>query len=615
MKLKVAILIFFGFFQTLFAQQNAPFVVNENTVDSDLNGYLFTAQNLKFTKEEDLVLQKNQFEKSANTVINFGNSLEDNWLRFDLRNESATNTDFVLYLNQIFLSKADFYLFRNDTLVQKYLLSNATKTQNRPLGEITFYYPFKAQKKQNYSIFLRIRANPENGLAKGLVYLYDTKTNATKTRNNHLGFGVLVGFMLLSITIGFILFYNDSKPIYGFYTAYILTLLISYLSAYGYLTDMLENTPISVTKLYQSISIIGAVIHVLFIRDFLAFDKIMSPRSSKIILLICAVYVLLSISNFFFPISEILPIINRTSLILLGVFILITTIWAFYQREQMAKIYLIASIPGIVALLYLLLNSLKFLPLYPAIYQLLYYITVFEISVFGFGLVYQFNEEKRQIERKLNEERAMVADKIISAQEHERQRIAQDLHDDLGSTLSMLKVRLEETNKSIDNQLFDEIDIANKAVEDLRQISYNLMPTMFLQRGLTIALSEYLSINKMTSIDFFYSGNEIRLNWQTELSIFRIAKELLTNAIKHAKATKTELQLIYYEQFIYLSVEDNGIGFEEKQTESQGNGLKNINLRVNYLHGKLTIESSSKGTSVLIEIPYEPDPKNKNIID
>jgi signal transduction histidine kinase len=206
----------------------------------------------------------------------------------------------------------------------------------------------------------------------------------------------------------------------------------------------------------------------------------------------------------------------------------------------------------------------------------------------------------------------LVASKIISAQEHERQRISQDLHDDLGSTLSMLKFRLEESNKTFDNQLISEIETTNKAVEDLRQISYNLMPTMFLQRGLVIALEELINVNKIGSkVEFVHSGKEKRLDLDIELNIFRIIKELLNNALKHAKASKIEFQLIYFDDFLFISIEDNGIGFKENQSKTEGNGLKNINLRVNYLKGKLEFESSKKGTQFSIEIPYEPNLQNK----
>ena len=598
----------------LLAQQNLPFVVSENRVDSDLSGYLFTAKNLKFREEKKLILQRNQFKKVEERVANFGSSSDENWLMFDLKNASSQNTAFVLYLNQVFLKKADFYLFKNDTLIQKYLLSDTLKAINRPLSEINFYYPFQAQRNQNYCIFLRIKANPENGIAKGIVNLYDTKTAAKKIRNSHLEFGLLMGFLILSITIGFILFYNDPKPIYGYYAAYILSVLFSYLCAYGYLHDILDENHVHLAKIYQSVMIISAVLHVLFINHFLAFDKLMTAKNAKTINFICIAYILLAISNFIFPIAEIIPYISRITLILLGIFILITSVWAFYRKEQTAKIYLIASSPGIIALLYLLLIALKLLPIYTFIYSLLFYITIFEILVFGFGLVYQFTEEKHEVERKLSEERQLIAKKIITAQEQERQRIAQDLHDDLGSTLSMLKNKLSE---NYEDTL--EMQIADKAVNDLRHISHNLMPTTFLLKGLKEAIQELVFLNKKMvkiDIDFICSGIEKKLGWEVELSIFRIVKELVNNAIKHAKPTKIVVQMLYFEAFLYISVEDDGIGMTNFNAEfSSGIGIKNIILRVNYLNGKMNQESSENGTLISIEIPYEPNTKSQNPAD
>jgi hypothetical protein len=85
MKKITAILIFWTFSNTLFAQQNIPFVVHENTIDSDLNGYLFTAKNLQFKDDKSLILQKNQFKKLEEKIANFGSSTDENWLMFSLK--------------------------------------------------------------------------------------------------------------------------------------------------------------------------------------------------------------------------------------------------------------------------------------------------------------------------------------------------------------------------------------------------------------------------------------------------------------------------------------------------------------------------------------------------
>lgn len=117
----------------------------------------------------------------------------------------------------------------------------------------------------------------------------------------------------------------------------------------------------------------------------------------------------------------------------------------------------------------------------------------------------------------------------------------------------------------IDNQLIGEIQIADKAVDDLRLIYHNLTPILFIQKGLVGALNEIPTFQKNTQIEFIHSGESRKLDWDTELSIFRIAKELINNSIKHAKAQKIEVQLIYFKDFLYLSIEDDGVGMPKKQ--------------------------------------------------
>ena len=108
MKKIPAIFLFWMISNSLLAQQNTPFVVAENTIDSDLSGYLFTAKNLRFREDKTLILLKNQFKKVAEKVANFGSSRDENWLMFDLKNESEQNFEFVLYLSQVFLEKPIF---------------------------------------------------------------------------------------------------------------------------------------------------------------------------------------------------------------------------------------------------------------------------------------------------------------------------------------------------------------------------------------------------------------------------------------------------------------------------------------------------------------------------
>ena len=596
--------------------QDKVCLLEGTSIDIDLSGYIFSAKNIKFQEEKEIILHQQEFKKINETIANFGNSKDENWIYFRLKNQNSGNQKFVLLLDQLFLEKADFYLFEKDNLISKYLFSDNLLAKNKPYSQANFPYPFSLIQDKEYSIFLRIKADPNNGTSKALLTLYDESSFLEKIKYSQLKFGILIGFLLLSIITGLILFYNAPKRIYLIYVIYILIVMFIYLSIFGYFNGSFGNYFIGSAVFYQSILMFGSAFQILFSRHFLLLQTNFPQKYDRLILLFSLYFILIGLANFVLPISHLLPFISRISLTILTIIIFSLAIWASFRKENIAQIYIIAMTPGILLILYLLLSALNILPLSQFIFSITFPISAYEIIIFGFGLVYIFAKEKEEVELKLSEERRTVAQKLITTQEQERQRIAQDLHDDLGSTLSMLKNKLSDSNDIFKNQLITEMNYANKAVLDLRIISHNLMPVMFLEKGLKVAAQEFIDLNnKKKIIHFITSGNERKLEWEMELSIFRIMKELLNNALKHARASNVEIQLIYFEDFLYLSVEDNGIGFSNNNQEIKGIGLKNITLRVNYLNGKMTKESSDKGTLIAIEIPYDFNHKDKNSFD
>jgi signal transduction histidine kinase len=613
MRTLIYFLLLLSLFKSAFSQQNSVFVVNENTFDTNLEGYTNTAKNIK---TEDLIKQKKQFKKLVESSANFGINNDENWIHFELINKTKSSKELVLFLDQSFLEKADFYQYSKDSLLTKIQLNQRILAQNRTLGYPNYVFKFKINQNEQNSIFLRIKSSPVKGISRGIIRLTDENTFHKNFRRNFFSFGILTGFLSLSFFVGLLLFYFERKQIYWIYGVYILTILFFYMSNSGNLNALFAGSFLGSARAEFVFSWLSTTFHIWFIKEFLKLSKELSKTVNRGINVLIFIPLLLVFAYAFLPIPLALAYFSRILTFIYLLLILGLGIWAITKKQHHTLIYSFATFPAILLIIYFLLTTFKVLPLYEITFSLPFPLTVFEIIVFGVGLVYQFNEEKQTIERKLMEERTLVASKIISAQEQERHRISQDLHDDLGSTLSMLKFRLEESNQNLNNQLTNEISITNKAVEDLRQISYNLMPTMFLQRGLVIAVEEFINVNKIASkVAFHHSGKEKRLDNDVELNIFRIIKELLNNAIKHAKATKIELQLIYFEDFLFLSVEDNGIGIKENQGFMKGIGLKNINLRVNYLNGKLNQESSDKGTLFSIEIPYAPNFKNQIATD
>jgi signal transduction histidine kinase len=117
-----------------------------------------------------------------------------------------------------------------------------------------------------------------------------------------------------------------------------------------------------------------------------------------------------------------------------------------------------------------------------------------------------------------------------------------------------------------------------------------------------------ISSSKGLQVQFLTHELNSRLDEQTEISIYRIILELINNIVKHANATKATVQLIKYPDYINITIEDNGKGFDVSKIndEKTGIGLGNVAARVNYLKGKIEIDTRpGKGTTIVIDIPLK----------
>lgn len=202
----------------------------------------------------------------------------------------------------------------------------------------------------------------------------------------------------------------------------------------------------------------------------------------------------------------------------------------------------------------------------------------------------------------------------LESQESERRKLAADLHDSIGGMLSTIRVGITTMAKTMPNP--QSIDETKKMLDDtiasVRRISRDLMPSTLEKFGLTYAIKELCERFHQTSrIPIYFSENgEIpKLDAQRELMIFRIAQELLNNAIKHSQATVIDVKTSMSNSQIIVSVEDNGIGFDAEfyKSDAAGNkglGLYNIENRARLLGGEISFENAhSKGSKTTLIAP------------
>lgn len=243
----------------------------------------------------------------------------------------------------------------------------------------------------------------------------------------------------------------------------------------------------------------------------------------------------------------------------------------------------------------------------------LYFILITLLILLSFSLWYFFKQRqklkiKEIITLKQNQEITNL-EALIDGEERERKRIAQELHDGLNGDLSAIKYRLSTLEESglsaLDTEnLTKVINMIDESCAQVRSISHNLMPASILEYGLLESIREYcIKINNSDNfkIDFQTFGNYIALSNKTETVIYRVIQELVTNILKHAKASEAMIQFNYREDELFITVEDNGIGYDKTKI-SEGIGHKNIQNRVEFLNAHIDVNSSSSGTSCTISI-------------
>jgi signal transduction histidine kinase len=233
--------------------------------------------------------------------------------------------------------------------------------------------------------------------------------------------------------------------------------------------------------------------------------------------------------------------------------------------------------------------------------------------VFVLGLLFllmQFRKRKIIYEK---EKEVLTLESLLQGQEIERARMAKDLHDGLGGMLSGIKLNLSSMKGNViiqekDVNLFTKsIDQLDNAIAEMRRVAHNMMPEALLKFGLTEAVQDYcdgINESNTVKIKFTNIGLTTPLEKSIEVILYRILQELTNNAIKHASASTIIVQLSKNENILNLTVEDDGKGFDTKQLANiKGTGLLNVQSRVDYLKGNLSIESEKgKGTTVNIDV-------------
>ena len=228
--------------------------------------------------------------------------------------------------------------------------------------------------------------------------------------------------------------------------------------------------------------------------------------------------------------------------------------------------------------------------------------------VLGIIIAYFFISIIRQQRHNLHLQKQNIIDQITQI-EKERSRIATDLHDDLGPLLAAVKMNIN--NLDFQEEDMRVVEKTNHHLDDiisrLRAISFDLMPTSLIRKGLAVATQEFINyLNHTNGLEITHSI-EVNHNLTEEQSInlYRIIQEVIHNAIKHAEATQLQLAIASPPNKLVLTITDNGKGFNPRDTkDAHGFGLRSLLNRAEMLDGEMFLQSeTAKGTKYTFEIP------------
>jgi len=220
-------------------------------------------------------------------------------------------------------------------------------------------------------------------------------------------------------------------------------------------------------------------------------------------------------------------------------------------------------------------------------------------------------QEERHVQLRMEDQIRSAS--LMEGQEEERRRLARELHDGVGQMLTglnLLVARLRKTPPGDENfrSRLEEIgDYIQEIIRAARQVSHNVMPDLLVDYGLgpaLQALTDQLGLTAESEIILQRTGTERRLPPAQETGLYRIAQEALTNALKHAKASKIRIRLNFEPHCLVLNIRDNGQGFDtEKASGWQNAGLENMQTRAKLLKAEFSLSSTpGKGTEIEVSV-------------
>ena len=590
-------------------------LLNEKTEKIDLKNIATVCEDAEHHVNINQLLAPNNFGFEQKKWLNTGLAYKDYWLKFSLKNASDKDLSLFLAFGAVMNDSLILYKTKERKIIEKTILGEVLPFDNNEIKHQTpvFKINLKANEQAQYFLKAVGTGQPMSLTAELLnaegFHQWDTQ--------KMFFLGLIYGIMLLILILNFSFFVITREKIYLIFSAQVLFSLLSILYFDGFIYRYIF--PNNGYWANESIAITFCLTFVfsnIFITNFFNL-KALAPLANHIFkYMTIALFGVIALSfihpwgfNFFIIFLSIITTLVATLLFVsilkmrrLGVssyfFILLATL-SLIVFGTTFQLFMTGFIPEIFFTHY----SMHFAVVFQSVFLALAVNDKFRI----------IREENTQYQVKLVEALNQYSQNLITNIEAERQRLAMDIHDGLGQNLLTIRNNILRTlkQKGISAKMQDTLDslldITTDTLEDTRAMSYNLRPPILNTMGLTVAiqtLTEKMRKSSALKIVLQMSNSiDGLVHKDLEINIYRILQESFNNVIKHAKASKIDLEIFQKNNFLEISFKDNGIGFDQN-SPLNGQGILGIKERISLLKGTLSIISDANtGTLLLIKIP------------
>lgn len=621
MKLKFRIVLFvlsvFLFPLGLKVTFGSP-ISNKDFKSSSLSFFKETNGPIPIEKIIDLQ-QTGKFKIVHQKFVNFGRSSQRYWMHFNLRANDAVEA--MLYIDNPHIYHIVVYEKVNEKLTKLYESGSAKIFSDRPFLYRNFVFPLQlfSQQATDYYVLL----DRSNEVLKVSANVYDKPTFLKQYSYNYWFYGCFSGVILFIVIYNIFLYLSLRAKIHLWYISYLLFVFIFVLADSGLGYEFLwGNYPELNKHIRTPLGLIIFAVQLQFLQLFISQTKLNSRYFGLVninkwlfltlaFLLIISVYFQFQLSSSAFKFFQIwFYFVYMMGLVL----VFLSLIEKIVQKNKMALIYLLAilSLMVQIGIIILLRWHILFVAIDTSLTLAICILT--EVVMLTLGITFRYNfykVENNKLEMNLITQQNLTLTKVLVAIDGEKKRISEDLHDEIGGNLSVIKGMLSNVNldhTATKQQLIKAQNLLDEVCNNLRFITHDLMPKAFYHSSLSEEINETINKINLASSTIMFSflivGEVVLIDKRIELNVFRMVNELIHNIRKHAKATKALVQLTYHTQFLQLIIEDNGCGIDLKLAEKQGIGFKSIKSRAEYINAELHIDSGKNGTTIICNIPY-----------